>query len=69
MIAFLVHIVGIVDHHCLKRCFMLYWQTFKKKNFHIGKDNDGDLEIPDNDYVCPVLPFISYQLVLEINVD
>jgi hypothetical protein len=48
---------------------MLYWQTFKKKNFHIGKDNDGDLEIPDNDYVCPVLPFISYQLVLEINVD
>ena len=69
MIAFLIHIVGIVDHHCLKRFFMLYCQTFKKKTFHIGKDNDGDPEIPYNDYVCPILPFISYQLVLEINVD
>ena len=41
-------------------------RLLKKKTF---KDNDGDPEMPYNDYVCHELAFISYQLVLEININ
>jgi hypothetical protein len=44
-------------------------RLLRKKPFHIGKDNDGDPEMPYNDYVCHELAFISYQLVLEININ
>jgi len=49
--------------------FFVILADLKKKTFHIGKDNDGDPEMPYNDYVCHELAFISYQLVLEININ